>query len=231
MEYGANIIINTVTNLKSIFILLLVSLLSGCATQSATIPKSWAYTGDDAVTVVVSVGVATSGNYKSMLPYHSFLVESESNSDLLQLKADNDPGFRSSVGDYETTEGKFGIVKLVLKPGKYKITNIASYSPSPYGGVDLRANEKFSIPINLEPNKNYYLGNFTAHNISAKGGFGTTIVVGAFWVANTEEEPNFLAITKKYPELNNVKLENYNGKFKYHPYFFSSMKEAEVLFK
>jgi len=217
--------------LKKLLSLFLVAFLSGCATQSATVPKSWTYTDSDAVTVVVAVGIATSGNYKSLLPYHYFLVENEGSSESLQLKADNDPGFMNSVGDYETKEGKFGLVKLTLKPGKYKITNIASYSPSPYGGVDLRAKEKFSIPIILEANKKYYLGSFSAHNVSAKGGLGNNIVVGAFWVADTDSSPNLSAITKKFPELSNSKLESYKGVFKNPPYFFTSEKEAEEMFK
>ena len=165
-----------------------------------------------------------------MLPYHSFTIESEESSESLQLKADYDPGFRNSVSDYETKEGKFGYVKLVLKPGAYKITNIASYSPSPYGGVNLRAKERFSIPIVLEPNKNYYLGNFTAHNVSAKGGLGNMIAVGAFWVANTDSVPDRPAIEKKYPELSNTIFERYNNTLKSPPYFFATEKEAEELF-
>jgi hypothetical protein len=219
------------SKLKILLTLLIIVLVSGCATQSANVPDSWKYTGNDAVTVVAAVGVSTSGDYKSILPYHSFLIESESNPESLRLKADYDPGFRNSVTDYETKDGKFGLVKLLLKPGKYKITDITSFSPSPYAGVSLRAREKLSIPIILEPSKNYYLGSFKAHNVTAKGGFGTTNVIGAFWVANMESPPERTAIEKKYPELSGVTLENYKGTIYSPPYFFTTEKEAEQLFK
>ena len=213
---------------KTIFIVAIL-FLAGCATQPASLPKSWTYTGADAVTVVAAIGISTDEEFKSVLPYHFFRISSDYSKDVMTVNTEYDPGFRNSVTDYQTAEGRFGVVKLTLKPGTYNINFIRSYSPSPYGGVTLSSNEPFSVPFTLESGKTYYLGTFTAHNISVDGAFGSRQPVGAFWVANTKATPNRDAINKKYPELANTTLETYTGEFAYPPYFFKDLADAKKL--
>jgi len=147
----------------------------------------------------------------------------------MTVNTEYDPGFRNSVTDYQTPEGRYGVIKLTLKPGDYTINFIRSYSPSPYGGVTLSSNEPFNIPFTLEPGKLYYLGTFTAHNINVDGAFGMKQPVGAFWVADTRATPNRDAINKKYPELTNVTLESYPSELAYPPYFFKDIADAKKL--
>lgn len=218
-------------NMKKIVFILTVLFLAGCATQPASLPKSWTYTGADAVTVVAAVGISTEEEFKSVLPYNLFGISSSYSKDPLTVSTEYDPGFRNSVSDYQTPEGRYGVIKLMLKPGTYHINFIRSYSPSPYGGVTLSSNEPFSIPLTLEPGKTYYLGTFTAHNISVAGTFGVKQPIGAFWVADTRATPNRDAIHKKYPELTNIELENYTGDLVNAPYFFKDLADAKKLLR
>jgi hypothetical protein len=217
--------------MKKIIFIAAVLFLAGCATQPASLPQSWTYTGTDAVTVVAAVGISTDEEFKSVLPYHLFRVSSSYSKEKMTITTEYDPGFRNSVTDYQTPEGRYGVVKLTLKPGIYQIDSIRSYSPSPYGGVTLSSNESFNIPVTLAPGKVYYLGTFTAHNINVDGAFGSKQPVGAFWVANTQATPNRDAINKKYPELINTTLESYPGDIVHPPYFFKDIADAKKLLR
>lgn len=217
--------------MKKIVFILAALFLVGCATQPASLPKSWTYTGADAVTIVAAVGISTEEEFKSVLPYNVFGISSSYSKDQMTVSTEYDPGFRNSVSDYQTPEGRYGVIKLTLKPGTYQITFIRSYSPSPYGGVTLSSKEPFSIPLTLAPGKAYYLGTFTTHNISMMGAFGVKQPVGAFWVADTRATPNRDAINKKYPELTNAVLENYTGELAHPPYFFKDIADAKKLLR
>lgn len=217
--------------MKKIIFIFSILFIAGCATQPASLPKDWTYTGTDAVTIVAAVGISTDNEFKGVLPYHLFRVSSNYSKETMIVNTEYDPGFRNSVTDYQTSEGRYGVIKLKLRPGEYNINSISSYSPSPYGGVTLSSREPFNIPFTLEPGKTYYLGTFTAHNITVDGAFGVKQPVGAFWIADTQATPNREAINKKYPELTNTTLENYKGKLAYPPYFFKNITDAKKLLR
>lgn len=217
--------------MKNILMILGLLVVSGCATSPVRVPDEWKYSGKDEVTVLAAIGVSVSGKYPSMLPYHNFKIEGEGKSEALIFKADYDPGFLNSVTDYETKDAKFGIVKVVLKPGEYRITDISSSTPSPHMSIDISAKNKFSIPLKFEAGKNYFLGSFVAHNFSEKGFLGNNIVAGAFWVVDKNTRPDAALIIKKYPELKNVLFETYPGEISEAPFFFTSEQAAAALFQ
>jgi hypothetical protein len=228
MKHAKQTHIKKEKKLNKILLTLIAFILSACATKPVTLPKTWAYSEPDATTIVAAIGVSKNGNFKSLLPYHFFIIDSEFHKEGLLVKADYDPGFMNSVKDYETIDGKYGLVKFKVKPGKYKIRHVEAYSPV---GITINSQEPFEIPFNLEPNKNYYLGTFTAHDIATKGSLGIKSIIGTYWIADTISEPNKVAIVAKFPELTNIELETFKQPLEFPPYFFRNKNDAELFIK
>ncbi len=168
-------------------------LLTACAHEPVTLPDSWAYQGDDAVTVVAAIGQATQGKFQSLMSNNEIELISAEQAEPLSIKLKHSSPLLTSMGDYKTADGRYAIIKLRLKPGQYTINAIRSATPldasatsnerynssstsdrlpvlvsdswSYSGGANFHSEEPINLTFNFEAGKHYYLGTLTAHSL------------------------------------------------------------------
>jgi len=184
--------------MKYLVAVLLILNLTGCA-NPALMPPDWNYRSGDSVTLVGTVGALRNGPYRYALPFNDLIIRTDLRKGELRLRAN--VSSTSTLNDFVTPEGYYGVFCLNLRPGNYNIENVRFAYATAYSYGSWTAKEDFSMPFTLEANNTYYIGRLMAFGERSRNILGIKVASGGFWVIESNLEYDLEHIVKKCPGI------------------------------
>jgi hypothetical protein len=166
--------------------------LAGCAHD----PSVSQYTGADAGTLVVSIGLAPGTTYQSFAIY---LRRMDGDDDQRVWWGADNP-FDTRKAEY--TSGGTGIVEVrKLPPGDYEIYNFLIDQLEGLTAENWRSREDFSLPFHITSGTTTYIGNFALAGLTGKNLFGRAVPAGGEWIVTNQSARDLAIARAKDPAL------------------------------
>lgn len=193
------------TAAKTITTLLLILMVSGCATNSLT-PKPVTKAN---LSENQGILVGSFSRDPERADYHSqtFLFKNASTGELYDIKSQTkfDPLKGRTTDDFETDDSDGGVFVYSLPAGKYIFYNFRLFMDAGQFSKSWNSKKPYAIPFTVQPNKVNYVGEIKLSQHTGKNFFGMSVLAGGIWLVSDQSKRDITIFSEKYP---NIPVEN-----------------------